>query len=64
MIKYDKNYKKGTSIGGIISLAYSGTLDGKTPIMEGANGGVNIFKNYGNKIFGSYKSKIDPLGLT
>jgi len=45
-----------------MALAYSGTQDGRTPIVN-ALGGVNIFRNYGKHIFGKSKSKIDVFGI-
>lgn len=40
----------GTSIGGIIALGSTGTINGKDPIID-HNEIVNIFKNKGGHIF-------------
>lgn len=45
-----------------MALAYSGTLDGHTPVVD-AQGGVRIFRDYGKHIFGKSKSKIDVFGI-
>lgn len=46
----------GTSIGGILALGSTGTIDGRTPVAN-ANELVEFFDNYGSTIFNS--SKID-----
>ncbi|KRX02408.1 Acyl transferase/acyl hydrolase/lysophospholipase [Pseudocohnilembus persalinus] len=63
----------GTSIGGIIALGVTGTLDGRNPIVP-STGITNFFETHGADIFNKSKivqiwnnlmdrSKYDPIGL-
>ncbi|EGR29322.1 patatin-like phospholipase family protein, putative [Ichthyophthirius multifiliis] len=63
----------GTSIGGILALGVTGTLDGKNPVSRGVDL-VQFFEDHGNQIFNKSKivaiwnnlrdkSKYDPVGI-
>lgn len=63
----------GTSIGGIIALGLTGTLDGRTTIAS-SDSIVNFFDDYGTTIFNASKivafwnnlrdkAKYDPVGI-